>query len=75
MVVDRVQYCLSMLQKKKNHSSTLSETGNNLLCLSDQLKFLTSKFTVRDGNQLIDVSSAACGPSSTILIGSTQHHF
>jgi hypothetical protein len=30
---------------------------------------------VRDGNQLIDVSSAARGPSSTIPIGSTQHHF
>jgi hypothetical protein len=57
--------------EKKNHSSTLSETCNNLLCLSDQLKFWTSKFTVRDGNQLIDVSSAACGLSSTIPIGST----
>jgi hypothetical protein len=30
---------------------------------------------VRDGNQLIDVSSAACGSSSTIPIGSTQQHF
>ncbi len=30
---------------------------------------------MRDGNQLIDVSSAACGPSSTIPIGSTQQHF
>ncbi len=30
---------------------------------------------MRDGNQLIDVSSAACGLSSTIPIGSTQHHF
>ena len=57
--------------EKKNHSSTLSETCNNLLCLSDQLKFWTSKFTVRDGNQLIDVSSAAHGKSSTIPIGST----
>ncbi len=61
--------------EKKNHSSTLSETCNNLLCLSDQLKFWTSKFTVRDGNQLIDVSSAAHGKSSTIPIGSTQQHF
>jgi hypothetical protein len=61
--------------EKKNHSSTLSETCNNLLCLSDQLKFLTSKFTLRDGNQLIDVWSAARGLSSTIPIGSTQQHF
>jgi hypothetical protein len=56
--------------EKKNHSSTLADTCNNLLYLSDKLKFLTSKFTVRDGNQFIDVSSAACGPSSTIPIGS-----
>jgi hypothetical protein len=39
------------------------------------LKFWTSKFTVRDGNQLIDVSSAARGTSSTIPIGSTRQHF
>jgi hypothetical protein len=61
--------------EKKDHSSTLSETCNNLLCLSDQLKFWTSKFTAIDGNQLIDVSSAACGSSSTIPIGSTRQHF
>jgi hypothetical protein len=61
--------------EKKNHSSPLSETCNNLLCLSDQFKFWTSKFTVSDGNQLIDVSSAACDPSSTIPIGSTRHQF
>jgi hypothetical protein len=30
---------------------------------------------VRDGNQLIDVSSATCGPSSTIPIGATQQNF
>jgi hypothetical protein len=35
----------------------------------------STKFTVRDVNQLIDVSSAACDPSSTIPIGSTQHYF
>ncbi len=48
--------------KKKNHLSTLAETCNKLLCLSDKLKYWTSKFTVRDGNQLIDVASAARGP-------------
>ncbi len=58
-----------------NHLSTLSEKSNNLLCLSDELKFWTSKFTVRDGNQLIDMSSAACGSLSTIPIGSTQQKF
>jgi hypothetical protein len=61
--------------KNKNHSSTLAETCNNLLCLSGKLKFWTSKFAVRDGNQLIDVPSADCGPSSTIPIGSTRQHF
>jgi hypothetical protein len=62
--------------KEKNHSSTtMPETYNNLLCLSDQLKFWTSKFTMRDGNQLIDVSTAACGTSSNIPIGATQQNF
>jgi hypothetical protein len=61
--------------EKKNHSSTLEEKCNNLLCLYDKLKLWTSKFTVRDGNQLINVSSAACGPTSTIPIGSTRQHF
>jgi hypothetical protein len=62
---------VNIATEKKNHSSTLSETSNNPLCLSDHLKFWTSKFTMRDGNQLIDVSSAACGSSSTIPIGAT----
>jgi hypothetical protein len=61
--------------EKKNRLSTLVETCNNLLCLSDKLKFRTPKFTVRNGNHLIDVSLAACGPSSTIPIGSTLQHF
>jgi hypothetical protein len=30
---------------------------------------------MRGGNQLIDASSAACSPLSTIPIGSTQQHF
>jgi hypothetical protein len=62
-------------KQKKHSSTTLSELSNNLLCLSDQLKFWTSKYTVRDGNQLIDVSSAACDSSSTIPIGATQQNF
>jgi hypothetical protein len=60
---------------KTYHSSklsTLSDTSNNLLCLSDQLKFWSSKFIVRDGDQLIDVSSAACASSSTLPIGATH---
>jgi hypothetical protein len=57
--------------EKKFHLSILAKTCNNLLVLSDELKFWTSKFTVRDGNQLIDVSSAAWVADSTIPIGST----
>ena len=57
--------------EKKNESSSLTETCNNILSLSDQLRFWTSKFTVRDGNECIDVSSAARGELSTIPIGST----
>ncbi len=57
--------------EKKNDSSSLTETCSNILSLSDPLRFLTSKFTVRDGNECIDVSSAAHGELSTIPIGST----
>jgi hypothetical protein len=57
--------------EKKIHLSILAETCNSLLFLSDQLKFWTSKFTVGDGDQLIDVSSAAWGADSTIPIGLT----
>jgi len=55
--------------------SSLSETSNNLLHLSAQLKFWQSKFTIMDGNHIIDVSSAACGESSTIPVGATQQTF
>jgi hypothetical protein len=55
--------------------SSLSETSNNLLRLSAQLNFWQSKFTIMDGDQMIDVSSAACGESSTIPVGATQQTF
>lgn len=55
--------------------SSLSETSNNLLRLSAQLNFWQSKFTVMDGDQIIDVSSAACGESSSIPVGATQQTF
>ncbi len=54
---------------------SLSETSNNLLQISAQLIFWQSKFTIIDGNQMIDVSSAACGESSTIPVGATQQTF
>jgi hypothetical protein len=55
--------------------SSLSETSNNLLQLSAQLNFWQSKFTIMDGNHMIDVSSAACGEPSTIPVGATQQTF
>jgi hypothetical protein len=55
--------------------SSLSETSNNLLRLSAQLIFWQSKFTIIDGDQMIYVSSAACGESSTIPVGATLQTF
>jgi hypothetical protein len=56
---------------EKNDSSSLTEKFNNIISLSDQVRFWTSKFTVRDGNECIVVSSAVRGELSTIPIGST----
>jgi hypothetical protein len=53
----------------------LATISSNLLHLSDELKFWSSKFIVRDGDQLIDVSFAAGGSSSTIHTGATQQNF
>ena len=55
--------------------SSFSETSNNLLRLSAQLNFWQSKFTIKDGDQIIDVSSAACGELSSIPVGATQQTF
>ncbi len=54
----------------------LSSLSNNLLCISDELNFWSSKFTVKDGDQSIDISFAATwGSSSTVPIGATAHQF
>jgi len=55
--------------------SSFSETSNNLLRLSAQLNFWQSKLTIKDGDQIIDVSSAACGELSSIPVGATQQTF
>ncbi len=55
--------------------SSLSETSNNLLRLSAQLNFWQSKFTLIDGDKMIDVSSAAHRESSTVPVGATQQTF
>jgi hypothetical protein len=68
-----VEYVLGVGDSVQSKSS-LSETSNILL-LSAQLNFWQSKFTIMDGDQMIDVSSAACGESSTIPVGATQQTF
>ena len=55
--------------------SSFSETSKNLLRLSAQLNFWQSKLTIKDGDQIIDVSSAACGELSSIPVGATQQTF
>jgi hypothetical protein len=41
--------------------------------LAKKLKFWTSKFVVREGYVMIDISSAAKGMSSTVPEGTHQH--
>ncbi len=43
--------------------------------MAEKLKLLSSKFFVRDGDELIDISSAAQGQSSTVPCGATQQTF
>jgi hypothetical protein len=58
-----------------SESTTLSKIPSQLLHLSDGLRFWPSKLIVRDSDQLIDVSSAACRSSSTISISAAQQNF
>ena len=58
-----------------NDASTLYQMSKNLLILSGQLNFWSSKFIVKEGDMCIDISSAACGSSSSIPIGARQHDF
>ena len=46
--------------------------SKNLLDMAEKLKFWSSKFFVRDGDEMIDISSAAQGKSSTVPCGATQ---
>jgi hypothetical protein len=49
--------------------------SKNLLDMAEKLKFWSSKFFVRDGDEMIDISSAAQGTSSTVPCGATQQTF
>jgi hypothetical protein len=49
--------------------------SKNLLDMAEKLKFWSSKFFVRDGDEMIDISSAAQGKSSNFPCGATQQPF
>jgi hypothetical protein len=52
-----------------------SSLSRNVLHLFDHLKFWSSKYYARYGDQLIDISSATKGTSSTVPHGATQQIF
>ena len=49
--------------------------SKNLLDMAEKLKFWSFEFFVRDGDEMIDISSAAQGKSSTVPCGATQQTF
>jgi hypothetical protein len=53
-------------------SSNLSSLSKNLQVLAEKLKFWSSKFVVREGDVMIDISLAAKGMSSTVPEGAQQ---
>jgi hypothetical protein len=57
----------------KSVSSNLSSLSKNLQVLAEKLKFWSSKFVVREGDVMIDISLAAKGMSSTVSEGAQQH--
>ena len=54
-------------------SSNLTSLSKNLQVLAEKLKLLSSKFIVKEGDVMIDISSAAKGMSSTVPKGAQQH--
>jgi hypothetical protein len=49
--------------------------SNNLLEMAEKLKFWFLKLFVRDGDKMIDISSAAQGKLSTVPCGAIQQTF
>jgi hypothetical protein len=56
-------------------SSNLTSLSKNLQVLAEKLKFWTSKFVVREGDVMIDISLATKGMPSTVPEGTQQHKF
>jgi hypothetical protein len=55
--------------------SNLSSLSKNLQVLAEKLKFWSSKYVVREGDVMIDISLAAKGMSSTVPKGAQQQTF
>jgi hypothetical protein len=53
-------------------SSNVSSLIKNLQLLYEQLKFWSSKFDVKEGDVMIDISLAAKGMSSCVPVGTQQ---
>jgi hypothetical protein len=53
----------------------LKSLSKNLLDMAEKLTFWSSKFLVRDDDEMIDISSAAQGTSSTVPCGAMQQTF
>jgi hypothetical protein len=49
--------------------------SKNLLDMAEKLEFWSSKFLVRDGDEMIEISSVAQGKSSTVPCDGTQKTF
>jgi hypothetical protein len=72
---------ISADEHKPNNLSPQSDSplfkllSKNLLDMAEKFKFWSYKFFVRDGGEMIDISSAAQGTSSTVSCGATQQTF
>jgi hypothetical protein len=53
-------------------SSNISSLSQNLQFLYEQLKFWLSKFVVKEGDVMIDISLAAKGMSSSVPVSAQQ---
>jgi hypothetical protein len=53
-------------------SSNISSLSKNLQLMYEEMKFWSSKFVVKEGDVMIDISLAAKGMSSSITVGAQQ---
>ena len=53
-------------------SSNISSLSKNLQLMYEEMKFWLSKFVVKEGDVMIDISLAAKGMSSSVPVGAQQ---